>query len=389
MAKSNDPFFDYVRSWSKRKHRLLAKYLTPFSAKLGSWNDLICCVDGFAGEGKYKDDNEGSPLIMARLSDECAGWQKPVNLRLINVESKQSNYRNLCQHTQAWEHKGVVTNLYGDFCSLVPKVLSKIGNAPAFFFIDPYGPTSVRFASLLPILERSQRVTELIINFNAVGLRRVADTLHSNAHTDRAIKARDTNAVNVSEILGSDRWRAQFEINNLTTQQRETFLVNEYMENLSRYGFNVVRYGIRKSINHSPKYYLVFCTRHNDGVTLMNSFVREEEDQLFMETVTNPIQPSLFDPLKEEIQGRREELKRMISEYLKGSRQTTRRRIKRHFIFQRFGDFHDKDYHAVVQELVNEGELQTGHGKKRFNEDEPLTYTPSSMKELSYAYHSS
>ena len=55
-----------------------------------------------------------------------------------------------------------------------------------------------------------------------------------------------------------------------------------------------------------------------------------------------------------------------------------------------FGVHHkDKDYNAVVQELVNRGNLRTGHGRKRFNDDEELTYLPANVEELSYAYHSS
>src|ERR1051325_4212803 len=97
-----DSFFCNVKSWSRRKHRLLGKYLKPFSAKIGSWNSTIYCVDGFAGEGKYGDDSDGSPLIMARLADECSLWQRPVRLRLVNVESNPSHFQELSLHTKTW-----------------------------------------------------------------------------------------------------------------------------------------------------------------------------------------------------------------------------------------------------------------------------------------------
>lgn len=74
-----DEFFDKLKPWSKRKHRLLGKYLPPFSAKVAraTPNREIYCVDGFAGAAKYEDGSEGSPLLIAKFSDECARWRNP------------------------------------------------------------------------------------------------------------------------------------------------------------------------------------------------------------------------------------------------------------------------------------------------------------------------
>lgn len=88
-----DEFFDEVKRWSERKHRLLRKYLPPFTAKVGSWAHEVYCVDAFAGAARYEDGKEGSPLLMARLSDTAAAWSNPVTLRLINIEKKPSHYK--------------------------------------------------------------------------------------------------------------------------------------------------------------------------------------------------------------------------------------------------------------------------------------------------------
>src|SRR5947209_19440015 len=106
-----DDFFANLKIWSKRKHRLLGKYLPPFSAKVGSWAKVIYCVDGFAGAAKYEDGSPGSPLMMAQLADDCASWRRPVTLRLINVENDPVNYKSLKDITQPWESKGSVTNI--------------------------------------------------------------------------------------------------------------------------------------------------------------------------------------------------------------------------------------------------------------------------------------
>lgn len=372
-------FFESPKSWSRRKHRLLGKYLKPFSAKVGSWASEIFCVDGFAGVGKYNDGSPGSPLLMAHLADECAAWQRPVKLKLINVESDPENFETLNTLTEKWVNQGTVSNRLGEFGKLAPDILGKISDTPTFFFIDPFGPTDIHFSFLLPILQRNQRVTELIINFDVDGLRRLGDTMRTKAQTTSATKMVQTNVVRVTQILGSDRWQSQFASDKLSTQERERLLLKEYVRNLARFDYKVVAYPIRKSIGDSPKYYLVFCTRHPDGVMLMNTFIREEEDELLRESTTKPGQlrlSEMFDPLLQEQQHRRDELRQLIFDYVQGTKKITRGDIRRHFVFNRFGEFCDKDYNAVVQEFVNTGKLLTGHGRKRFNDDEPLTFVP-------------
>lgn len=374
-----DKFFANPKVWSKRKHRLLGKYLPPFSAKVGSWAKLIYCVDGFAGAAKYDDGSPGSPLMMAQLADKCASWRRPVNLRLINVENNPDNYNSLKYITQSWESKGIVTNLEGQFGDLVPTVLSTISNNPAFFFIDPYGPTYVLFSHLLPILKREQRATELIINFDADGLRRIADTMHSRTSTQRAVKAALTNIENVTEILGSSQWENHYREGNLPTQEREKILLRLYMENIAKYDYTVTAYPIRKSIKDTPKYFLVYCTRHPDGVVLMNNFIREEEDSLLEEATVDVYQPKFpleeFNELQQEIIGRRKELSILLFEYLEKQSPTTRGQMRKYFSFQRFGDFSDKDYNAVIKDLIDADRLLPRHGKKRINDDELLTFT--------------
>lgn len=248
-----DKFFDSPKVWSKRKHRLLGKYLPPFSAKVGSWAELIYCVDGFAGAAKYEDGSPGSPLMMAHIADKCASWKKPVHLRLINVESDPEHYKSLKYITQVWEEKGVIINLEGQFGELVPTILSEVSDNPALFFVDPYGPTYVHFSHLLPILRRSQKTTELIINFDADGLRRIADTIHSKVSTDRALKASLTNIENVTGIIGSSEWETYFREGTHTTQEREMKLLNIYINNIAKYEYHIAAYAIRKFINDSPK----------------------------------------------------------------------------------------------------------------------------------------
>ncbi|MBA2527494.1 MAG: three-Cys-motif partner protein TcmP, partial [Pyrinomonadaceae bacterium] len=326
----------------------------------------------------YEDGSLGSPLMMAQLADKCAAWKRPVNLQLINVENHPDHHRSLKYITQSWESKGIVSNLEGQFGDLVPTILSMIQNNPAFFFIDPYGPTHVLFSHLLPILRREQKATELIINFDADGLRRIADTMHSRASTQQALKASLTNIENVSEIIGSDLWKPHFKEGNLPTQERERILLRIYMENIAKYDHTVTAYPIRKSIRDSPKYFLIYCTRHPDGIILMSNFIREEEDKLLEEATVDASQPKFpseeFNELQQEIIRRRSELSTLTLQHLRENTPLTRREIRKHFSFRRFGDFSDKDYNVIIKDFIDAGRLLPRHGKKRINDDEPLTF---------------
>jgi three-Cys-motif partner protein len=258
----------------------LGKYLKPFIAKVASItpNREIYCIDAFAGTAKYEDENVGSPLLMAEVSDECAGWKDPVTLKIINVEANVENFKSLQSAMKSWEDLGIVTNINSEFQDAIPEILNIIGNAPALFFIDPFGSTSVHFSHLKPILQRTQKITELITNFDTDGLYRIAcAAISKNVNP----KTAETNEQNINEIIGSNGWKEVLLNKKLTTKEGERFLLREYMENLTTYGYHVVAYPIREALNKKSKYHFVYCTRHTDGIILVNDFIREEDDLIY------------------------------------------------------------------------------------------------------------
>jgi len=368
-------FFDYLRPWSKRKHRLLRKYLPPFIAKVAKATSdrEIYCVDGFAGAASYDDGSEGSPLLIARFSDECAQWQNPVFLRLINVEAdsrKEGIFSSLEGATAEWKEKGVVTNIHSDFRSALPEILRTIGRSPALFFIDPFGPTHLYFDDLRPIFLRDNRITELIINFDQDGLRRIVDA-GSSERTNP--KAAATNLENISKVIGSNGWKSQILGGNLTTLEAEAVLVREYMANIAKYGYDVVAYPIRDILESNPKYHFVYCTRHRDGIALMNDFIRDEEDLLYGNYVEEKL--TLFSSeasLSNEIESRRLELTDLVKDVISRRQIVTRGQIRNELVPAKFGKFHSKDYNAVVQDLLKIGFIRETGGKTRINDQDSL-----------------
>ncbi len=373
MSKAK--FFKNVKPWSKRKHRILGKYLPPFTAKVATRikNREIFCIDGFAGSAKYDDEQVGSPLITAEFSDKASGWNNPVHLKIINVEYKKKNFVSLQEITKKWVDKGSVINLNKKFNDAIKEILTIIGDNPALFFIDPFGPTDIHFSCIEPILKRSQPITELIINFDVDGLRRIIDAALSEK-TDSTIAEKQLD--HAIEVLGSKSSIEKLITSNLTTEKREKFLLDDYINRLSSFGYKVLAYPIREAELKTPKYYLICCTRHDDGVRLMNNFFRQEEDNLIVETNSpdsNPMFPEIDieDELRKE---RRETLRKLLPTFLSDNRRINRKQIILYFIKNYFGEFDDKDFRSVVKEMVDSGLLVAEHGKKQINDDVLLTY---------------
>lgn len=368
-------FYNTRKPWSARKHRLLGKYLPPFSAKVAIASDLrtVFCIDGFAGAAMYDDGAEGSPLLIAKFSDVCQKWRNPVDLRIINIEADKYDegiFESLELATADWVRRGKVRNIRKEFSAAGPEILNEIRNYPVLFFIDPLGPTHIHFEHLKPIVNRQQRITELIINFDTDGLYRIAKAALSPKTDPRGAK---TNVINVENILGSGDWLSGFTEADSSGDEGRLFLLRKYMENLAGFGYDVVAYPIRESLEKTPQYHYVFCTRHIDGMDLMNDFVREEEDILFGEHVeTNfPLFNADIGSI-DEVTRRRQVLRPMVEGFILNRDRFTRKQIRQSLLKENFGQFHNKDFADVIKKLMREKVIKESNGKTRINDNDIL-----------------
>jgi len=74
LEDSNPPKWVY-RLQTETKHKILKEYIGAWFPILGSWNDRLVVIDGFAGRASYTLHNatrqgdapiDGSPLIMLK-----------------------------------------------------------------------------------------------------------------------------------------------------------------------------------------------------------------------------------------------------------------------------------------------------------------------------------
>lgn len=362
-------FFNERKEWSEIKHRLLEKYLQPYCYKLGSWNKEIIYVDGFAGPGIYRDGSRGSPLIAADWARRFQRENRRFILRCISVEQNKAYFEELCRHTSELEEKRLVFNFQGKFEDLIEPILGVIEGFPAFFFIDPFGLSPIKFDVLKPILEREVS-TELLVNFSLKGLQRLAGNLSAQTTTESARRAAKTKVNVLSQVLNTDKW-IEIWCNEPHPRKREQEILSLYKDNLHSFFEHVYSYPIRKTIKSRPRYFLVFASHHYDAVELINDFVCDEEEQLKLHTYDAYRMNDLFET--QEREQLFQEVKNEIHLLGTSVKQITRKNIREKLIPSRFGKLKVKEYNRAIKELNEEGRIKR-QSNKAIKEDELLEF---------------
>ena len=256
MPTNPEQFQQNRLPWSKWKHAILQKYLEAMVAILRSWG-VIYFVDGFAGPGRYIEDQvDGSPLLAARHAETLASSAKKYMLKCINIESDPEVFENL--QNSISDFRAHTTNFHGEFGTFVKEIINLVDDKPALFFLDPIGIKGLEWHTLLPVFHR-ESTTELLIRFDAQTATRLTgsdDNLHRTFNS----------------ILGEDNsryWKRYIENGTLSPVEKKSRLTQAYEDKLKRHFEFVARMPIKSSDNQL-KYHLLFATRSVKGVQVMN-----------------------------------------------------------------------------------------------------------------------
>lgn len=395
-------FFKEKRPWSEYKDLILGYYLEPYIPKVNTLRRPILIVDCFAGPGKFEKDNKpGSPLI---ICSAIMKWRdKGVNVRGLFIEDDHEHFLKLERLLQ--QYAAFAAPREGKFENHLPELEQLAAKNTVFLYVDPYTVKSLQFEPMRRVYEQIQNVgtsVEVLINFNAAtfmrwglaALNRVRQLDVEDVpreEDDEPYGADDpTESVEIAEldsIAGGDFWQTIAADHVLTFPQRVEKLTEQYAQLLRRSferrgvrsrleGF-VGYYGIKSKYHHMvPKYYLVYATRSDHGIDLMNDamckarreFVKHEfppRDALFDMTPTSETVdlPMLCNDLMQIV--------RVDSVF---TRRELRLKAIRHF----FGRFSTSDYTKAVAELLKEKRLFSRSGKSRINEKERLSAKPFS-----------
>jgi len=380
-------FFLDLKVWSEIKHRILTKYFDAYCRIRGNSHQVMYYVDGFAGSGVYVDpENElkparpGSPVLMADFATTIAAT-KPYRLKCINVELDPDFYKVLATSLATYDPT-VVSLKEGSFSENLPSILADIGNAPAVFFLDPFGVVPLKIAEMAQLLARND--TELLVNVNTPRLRQLAGFEDSRAKEAEGKLRLVDDILEGSKTPPEREWLVQWrQMQNPVLWER--WAVNRYGQRLLESSQSLkfaVPYPIRDTFDSSPKYYLLFLTRSEEALVVMNDLLCIEDENLFATTVatTKSGQASFMGIFREhDLQQRLIDLGKELHEYGSSHQRCPRREIIKHFVTtEHFGDFKTKHYRQVLGSLVKDGLAEfTGIRRgRREKDDEELVFNP-------------
>jgi three-Cys-motif partner protein len=290
-------FFDNPRDWSRYKNIILDYYLKPYLAKVKEIGRPIVVVDLFAGRGRFKSGDVGSPIIIAeRLKPHV---ERGVSAQLVCIEKSVE----LSTHLEREMAPYRFAQVWKDDCfDCIDRIVSLSRNATVFLYVDPFEASQLRMDDLAKIYQLIQRgsveVLEVfmawsvlrharqVLALEAGGLDGLmsdklirdsppddrlfwAEALYSRKETV-ALRAVDTSRKQLNAVAGGVYWEE-------IARSMKNFddglpkLIAKYRERLSQW-FNLTaavpiyadEYGVL------PKYWMVFGSRYRPALDLIN-----------------------------------------------------------------------------------------------------------------------
>ncbi|BCJ59734.1 three-Cys-motif partner protein TcmP [Micromonospora endophytica] len=262
-------FFESKKAAAILKHAILNQYIEPFTMKAGKYSagNRVAFIDGYAGEGRYEDNQEGSPALVLSKARRI---QAQRNLECYFVEHDAATLEKL-RSVIASEGQGLVVETFlGDIQEHLDTLLTRTATTPMFVFLDPFG-LMIPFESAARIFDRPRYAgapaTELLINFNANAIRRIAGHLTSENSNEATL-------IRMDEVCGGDWWRKTWLDALPDRDAAEEAVVNGYASRLAKAcNAGCWTTDVRNREDLKPAYHLVFVTRHQDGMYLFGESI--------------------------------------------------------------------------------------------------------------------
>jgi hypothetical protein len=335
MSMDVESFFLSSEAWALRKYILASGYLQHFKSE-NPGEKQVYCVDTF----EYQRSNgEQQPAKMSRAlhSNASSG-----GVKLIKVAT-----RNIVSHTKDESEdlpSGAAATMNGKLDELFPRILAIIGNKPALFFIEPSGSPGLSLNALKSILRRKQQHTEIIIKFDAevIWKHALESCLKECGHTNRCTGV----LRQLARILGLEK------LQSVASTGPAAALVENYMLQISSFGFTSVAHCLRDAVGQRSSSYLIYCTRRPGNVIVLNDLVRSAEDRLLLEFLNRQEVVHTDNALETDVFLRRQELKHLMKDLEKGSEGVKLTDKQWRILCERFGEFHQNDFAIDVSDKL-------------------------------------
>lgn len=249
-----------IEPHTQAKHEILTRYLDAWFPILASWNMKVLYIDGFAGPGRYKGGEPGSPLLAIASAQKRQNLLRGSTVMFLFNESDPERHAELdAQLEKADEGLPDSFELHlanREFADLARELVDNRGNrsfVPTFAFVDPFGWAGVPL-DLIANLVRDQR-SELFILFSYNSLNRWL------THT----KQQD----NMRALFGCTDY---LQAVGMSPTDRKEFLGGLYERQLKAVGKfeHISRFEMIEK-NGRTSYFLYHCTRSLKGLEVMRS----------------------------------------------------------------------------------------------------------------------
>lgn len=256
-------FFRSKRAAAVFKHAILASYVVPFASKTGSTSPghRVVIVDGYAGAGRYDSGEPGSPALIAA----AAGNLPRVNIECLFVEKNRRTFKRLREVLNEEDSGRVRWEAWqGNVEQHLDELLQRADGVPLFLFLDPFGlglPFDV-VASLFTQRPRGRfaPATEVLFRFDAGAIRRIRGVLNGK---DSPTRAKQVAALD--RAAGGTWWRDE-DPGIESAQYVNWFMIRLLRKINAVTGCSGWIADVKQREGLQPAYYLVFLTRHRDGM---------------------------------------------------------------------------------------------------------------------------
>ena len=273
---------------TKAKHSILRRYLQGYYPKMASAQRQLIFIDGFAGPGRYLEDEPGSPVIALDAltgHNQFSRWSNTL-FSFLFIEEDADRFELLAGTLSARQDPDnvVVRTRHGSFEEHMTDVLDGLGRfrlAPAFVMVDPFGVKGLPLKLLRRLAEFPK--TELLISFMYESISRWL--------------AQPNYEVALDELFGRPDWR---DAEGLDGDEKKAFLSGLYATQLQSIGMDYVRLFEMGDAGNRTEYFLAFGTHSHHGLRVMKSAMwavdRTGGVKFSDFTAPHPGQGVLFEP---------------------------------------------------------------------------------------------
>ncbi len=363
-------FFKDKRPWSKIKDQVLGNYMPPYLSKVAKLGKQIILIDAFAGPGKFEEDGSpGSPLIICQAAEEHARDQYLA----IFVNHDKGHHTQLSNILSRCIDQQKVIPIHGMAENLLAKVRDVLWDQTVFLYLDPFGLKGCEFSVIEPFLGRDRaHSTEIVINLSIPTMHRLATrkaVAEGRADTQRIQRFHER----LTRVLGGSYWQDILWDESKDPEAKAEEVMSIYREKIL--GLDLEFTGscpVREKEGSGIKYYITFCSRHQDAMRLMNDAMCSAYYQRMHEAA---MEGTWFEKTDwKDTRGTRA-LEGVVLDTVRENKGKSRLDLWVEIVQRHFMRFLEREYRAVVKKLVRKGKrlrFEDVKGTGRLNDESRL-----------------